>query len=118
MSVFVIFFYRVPVTWKYVRHPRTSLISCKDKVRATNECTKLIQYLRHVLLDLYHIDLSIPTKCYNNNHDCMECSESLTTKGMKHTSLCYNHTIECVHLKEIEILPIAGKLNISDIFTK
>ena len=39
-------------------------------------------------------------------------------KGMKHISLRDNHIREYFHLKEIDILHIYRKLNVSEIFTK
>ena len=103
---------------KSVYQLRTSLIYFEFEVPSINECTKLVQHLRHALVDLSHIDLFNTTKCYNNNHACLDWSKSLTKKGMKKISLRENHIRECIHLKEIEILHIAGKLNVSDVFTK
>ena len=80
MSRLIIFYCGGAIIWNSVRKPHTSLIYCEAEVRTTNECTNTIQYLRHVLSDLYHIDLYKPTKFYNDNNDCKKWSKPLTAK--------------------------------------
>ena len=78
----------------------------------------MLEHIQHILSYLSHVDLSPYNKCYKNNHAYMYWSQSLTTKVMKYFGLHKNHIWECFHNKELEILHIYVKLNVSVIFTK
>ena len=87
-----------PVICKSSHQPCTSRIYCDTELRSTNECTKLIQYLRHVLSYLSHIDLSLSNQCYNENHAYVVWSNIFTKKGTKYISLHDNPIKEFVQL--------------------
>ena len=78
----------------------------------------MIQHIWNVLSKLSYIDLSQLTRFYNHNHECTYWSKSLTTKRMKNISLCEKHTNVYFHIKELHILHIGRKLNVSDISKK
>ena len=101
MSGFVIFQCEGGVIWNSFRKPRTILVSCKSEMSATNECTKIIQRLWHVISDLLYIDLYQPTKYYYDNHACVYWLKFLIIKGMKYFSLHKNYIRECVYNSEL-----------------
>jgi hypothetical protein len=107
-----------PLIWKSQKEKRTSRSSCEAKVKATDECTRSVQWLRNVLTDL---DLcpTDPTPIYNDNQAAVLWSKTSSTKGMRHYNIRENAVREALHEhNEITVLHIGGKVNPADILTK
>ena len=107
-----------PLIWKSQKEKRTSRSSCEAEVKATDECTRSVQWLRNVLTDL---DLcpADPTPIYNDNQVAVLWSKTSSTKGMRHYNIRENAVREALHkYNEITVLHIGGKVNPADILTK
>jgi hypothetical protein len=63
-------------------------------------------------------DTTLPTPLYNDNDACVKWCHNMTTKGNRHIKNCKNSTREWVTDETITATHVAGKCNISDIFTK
>ena len=107
-----------PLIWKSHKERHTSRSSCEAEVKATDECTKSVQWLRNVLGDL-NLCPTTPTPIYNDNQAAVLWSNTFSTKGMRHYNIRENAVREAVHeFNEISVSHIGGKMNPSDILTK
>jgi len=118
MSGYIVIRAGGPIAWASVRQERTSRSSCEAEVRATDECAKELLSVRTRGGDIGLSDSLSPTMIYNDNQGCVDWCKTTTTSGMKHINLRDNAVRESVHLGELSIHHIAGKLNCADIFTK
>jgi hypothetical protein len=119
LSGFLIYF-GGPVHWVSKRQTITARSSAEAEIYATDECTKCLLHL-HQIVDGLHLTsevMSLPTTVYNDNAACVNWSKNMTTKGLRHIQMRENAVRESVQRKEVKISHIAGKLNISDMFTK
>jgi hypothetical protein len=112
-----------PLVWKAERQERTSLSSCKTKIRATNMGARLTVNTRNMISSLsnlgYPIDnTALPTPLHNNNDACVKWCHNMTTKGNRHIKNHENSTHEWVADGTIIVTHVSSKCNISDIFTK
>ena len=109
-----------PVHWVSKRQTITARSTAEAEIYATDECTKFVQHLRHILKELHLADklMPKPTTIYNNNAACFAWSHSLSTKGLRHFQIRENAVREEVQKGHIEVKHIAGELNNSDLFTK
>ena len=69
-------------------------------------------------LDLGSTLLQHPIKIYNDNMACVNWSNSLTTKNLRHLQINENAVRESVQNKLVTIHHIPGSEKLSDIFTK
>ncbi len=118
MSGYIVIRAGGPIAWASVRQERTSRSSCEAEVRATDECAKELLSVRTRGGDIGLSDSLSPTMIYSDNQGCVDWCKTTTTSGMKHINLRDNAVRESVHLGELSIHHIAGKLNCADIFTK
>ncbi len=58
------------------------------------------------------------TKVYNDNEACVCWSHNMTTKGLRHIQIRENAVRESIQSDLIDVLHIAGKINLADLFTK
>jgi hypothetical protein len=112
-----------PLAWKADCQERTSLSSCKAEIRATNIGARLTVNTRNMISSLcnlgYPIDnTTLPTPLYNDNNACVKWCYNMTTKGNCHIKNCENSTRKWVADGTITITHVAGKCNVSNIFTK
>jgi hypothetical protein len=112
-----------PLAWKANRQECTSLSSCKAEIRATNMGAHLTVNTRNMISSLsdlgYPIDnTTLPTSLYKDNDACVKWCHNMTTKGDCHIKNRENSTPEWVTGGTISVTHIAGKCNVSDIFTK
>jgi hypothetical protein len=72
------------------------------------------------LSDLGHPinDTTLPTPLYNDNNACVKWCHNMTMKGNHHIENHENSTREWVTEGTITATHVAGKCNVSDIFTK
>ena len=100
----------------------TAQSSTEAEIYATDECTKFLLYLHHILNDLSLADKHMPpqTKVYNDNNAACVCwSHNLTTKGLRHIQIRENAVRELVQSNFIDhVHHIAGKVNLADLFMK
>mmetsp|Transcript_3382 Transcript_3382/g.5163 ORF Transcript_3382/g.5163 Transcript_3382/m.5163 type:complete len:553 (-) Transcript_3382:330-1988(-) len=109
-----------PVHWQSKRQSYAARSSTEAEIGATDDCTKALQHIRNILLDLdlLHLFSEGPITIYNNNAAALQWSHNMTTKGLKHIQLRENALRESVQSGVIEVEHIGGKTNPSDIFTK
>jgi len=114
----LVFLSNGPLVWKSHKEKRNSRSSCEAEVKATDECTKSVQWIRHVLSDLNLLDQD-PTPIYNDNMAAVMWSNSTSNKAMRHVNIRENAVREAIHKhKEVTVQHIGGKVNPSDLFTK
>jgi deoxyuridine 5'-triphosphate nucleotidohydrolase len=109
-----------PLHWQSKRQRITARSSAESEIYATDECTKCLLHI-HQLLQGWDLDKQVmpqPTSIYNDNAACVVWSKSMTTKGLRHIQIRENSVREAYHDNFIDIHHIAGKLNLSDMFTK
>jgi hypothetical protein len=63
-------------------------------------------------------DTTLPTPLYNDNNACVKWCHNMITKGNRHNKNFKNSTREWVMDSTITLTHVAGKCNVSDIFTK
>ena len=109
-----------PIHWVSKGQTITDRSTAEAEIYATDECTKVLQYLRNILDELGLTDevMPGPTTIYNDNAACVAWSHSLSTKGLRHIQIRENAVREEVQAGRILVKHIAGILNISDLFTK
>jgi hypothetical protein len=109
-----------PVHWVSKRQSITARSSTEAEIYATDECVKQLIQLSYIIDGLHLIDpiMTSPTQLYNDNAACVMWSKSTTTKGLRHIQMRENAIREAVQSDFISIQHIAGKINLSDMFTK
>ena len=109
-----------PLHWVSKRQTITARSSTESEIYATDECTKCLLHLAQIV-DGYNLTTEImapPTMVYNDNAACVQWSQAMATKGLRHIQIRDNAVRESVQNNFIMIAHIAGKLNLSDMFTK
>ena len=116
----VIFRQGGPVIWGCHRESETiSGSSCESEIYATNEGTKSVLTLRHLLQDLGAEDGTKPTPIWNDNKGTVEWAQGCTvSRNLRHVNM--RNLLVRLHqrLGNITIHHIEGKLNVADLFTK
>ncbi len=109
-----------PIHWVSKQQTITARSSAEAEIYATDECTKFLLYLQYILQDLELATKHMPpkTKIYNDNEACVCWTHNLTTKGLRHIQIRENAVRESIQTKLIDVLHIAGKNNLADLFTK
>ena len=102
------------------RQTITARSTVEAEIYATDECTKFLIYLRHIIEELGLTDTMIPgpTTIYNDNAACVTWSYPLSTKGLHHIQIRENAVRESVQSGKIKVKYIVGEMNLSDVFTK
>ena len=124
LSGLIVFRCGGPVSWKAIRQDQTALSSCEAEIMATNEAAKRAVDLRNLaegMLDIGYVlsDLDEATVVYNDNEGCVNWAHNMTSKQIRHMSLRDNRVREWVQEDQsLDVVHIAGKLNLADIFTK
>ena len=118
MSGFLIWF-GGPLHWQSKRQTITARSSCEAEIYATDECVKALQQITFIFQDLSLSHLLPSTHViYNDNEACVKWNAKLTTKGLRHIQIRENSSRELQRDGFCTIQHIAGKLNLSDLFTK
>lgn len=118
LSGFLIWF-GGPLHWQSKRQSITARSSCEAEIYATDECVKALQHITFIFQDL-HLSQLLPSThvIYNDNEACVKWNAKLTTKGLRHIQIRENSSRELQRDGFCLIKHIAGKLNLSDLFTK
>jgi len=69
-----------PVLWKSHKEQRGSHSLCEAEIKATDECTKNIQWLPNVLDELNLLQKSKPSLIYNDNTGAIDWANTSSTK--------------------------------------
>ena len=109
-----------PLMWTSKRQTYTARSSAEAEIYATDECTKNILHLLHIIdeMELTNEYISGPVHIWNDNHACICWTKNTTTKGLRHVQICENAVRESIANGLIKVQHIEGKRNPSDIFTK
>ena len=109
-----------PIHWVSKRQSLTARSSAEAEIIATDECVKFILQMRNLCTDinLQNALFPEPTQIYNDNAACIKWSQNMTTKGLRYIQIRENAVREAIHSNIIRLYHIAGKKNISDLFTK
>ena len=90
LSGFLICRSRGSIAWKSIRQNQTTLRSCEADIMETNKCAKELQYLKHCANNIGIMESNNQTTIYNENKACVQCSASVTCKGIKHLNIREN----------------------------
>jgi len=110
-----------PLHWVSKRQSITARSSTEAEIYATDECTKCLQHVSHILSDLHLLHLytnNEPIPILNDNEAAVKWSHNMTTKGLRHIQMRENAVRENVQLGFITVEHIGGKQNLADAFTK
>jgi hypothetical protein len=109
-----------PLHWMLKRQTITARSSTEAEIYATDECVKALIHLKMLLdgLGLANEFMLQPNTIYNDNNACVQWSRNSTTKGLRHVQIRENAIRESVQNGFVCIKHIAGKVNMSDLFTK
>ena len=110
----------VPIHWVSKRQTITARSTAEAEIYATDECTKNVLHLRHLLQDMNLSRTFAPsaTVLHNDNAACVQWSRNMTTKGLRHIQIRENAVRESVIADNVDVKHIAGDINLSDLFTK
>ena len=109
-----------PVHWCSKRQKITARSSAESEIYATDECTKALLQLSHII-NGFNLSCELmvgPTPVYNDNAACVCWSKNTTTKGLRHIQIRENAIRESVLNQFIDVRHCEGKRNLSDMFTK
>ena len=115
---FIVFRCGGPIAWSARREARTSRSSCEAEIKATDEATKEVQYLRLILEDLSLSDADAPIPVWNDNKGAIDWSRTRSTKRLRHYNIRENAIREAIQHREITLSHIFGKGNPADLCTK
>jgi len=89
-------------------------------IGSVDQCTKQLQYITNILLDLciLHEFSNGPITIYNDNAAAVQWSHNMTTKGLRYIQIRENAVRKNVQKSFIQFEHVAGKCNASDMFTK
>ena len=109
-----------PLHWVSKRQSVTARSSAEAEIYATDECTKSLLHLSFIIegFNLTDAIMTSPTTIYNDNKACVSWSRNSSTKGLRHLQIRENAVRESVQSGFITVKHIAGKVNLSDMFTK
>ena len=109
-----------PVHWSSKRQTITARSSTEAEIYATDECVKCLQHISNILKDmnLFEKVTDGPIPIWNDNEACVKWSHNLTTKGLRYLQMRENAVRENILSGFCDVSHIAGKNNISDMFTK
>ena len=65
------------ILWKSQKELRNSHSSCESEIKATDECTKNMWYIRNILEDLSLLDINTPTTIYNDNRGAVDWANTM-----------------------------------------
>ena len=105
------------LVWKSHKEKQISGSSCEAEVKATDECTRTIHAMHHILEDLHRLQSSPATLC-NDNQAVVDWSKSCSVKSFRHYNIHENVVRESQQHGEINVKHCSGKTNPSDLFTK
>ena len=107
-----------PVSWASHREQRTSRSSCEAEILATDDGTKTVQHIRHIMMDLGLLDYLLPTPVFNNNCGCIDWAHTVATRRLRHFNIRENAVRDAIIFEDITLSHIPGPHNPSDLFTK
>eukprot|EP00531_Pseudo-nitzschia_arenysensis_P008906 CAMPEP_0116127296 /NCGR_PEP_ID=MMETSP0329-20121206/6769_1 /TAXON_ID=697910 /ORGANISM="Pseudo-nitzschia arenysensis, Strain B593" /LENGTH=2217 /DNA_ID=CAMNT_0003621395 /DNA_START=65 /DNA_END=6718 /DNA_ORIENTATION=- len=106
--------------WGVEREKRTSGSSCEAEIKAMDEGTKAIQFMRHLCTQLGLRDATAPVPLLNDNRGSVDWGKNggVVTKKLRHANIREARVAEAQKYGEIDIYWIPGKDNPADLFTK
>ena len=109
-----------PLQWSVIREKRISGSSCEAEIKAMDEGTKGLQFLRHLMIELGLRDAEQPIPVLNDNSGAIDWTKTggPSSKKTRHMNIREFRVAECQQLGEIKCHWIPGKENPSDLFTK
>jgi hypothetical protein len=109
-----------PICWGCNREKDTvSQSSCESEIYSTDEGTKSVLTICHLLQDLGQPDGFLPTPLRNDNRGCVDWTKGCTvSRKLRHINMRELAVRTAQLNKEVSVEHIEGKLNIADIFTK
>jgi hypothetical protein len=109
-----------PMCWGCTRKSGTvSRSSCESKIYATDEGTKSVITICHLLQDFGFPDGNMPTPVWNDNRGCVDWTKGVTvSKKLRHINMRELGVRLSQQQGEVDVRHIDGKNNIADLFTK
>jgi hypothetical protein len=92
--------------------------SCELEIYATDEGTKSVITVRHLLQDFGFPDGTTPTPVWNGNWGCVDWTKGVTiSKKVRHINMRELGVRQSQQLGDVDVHHIDGKRNIADLFT-
>lgn len=118
ISGYVMLMGRSPICWSAKQQAVVALSTCEAEYLACGHASCQILWLRHLLAELgYPQHHATCLFCDNNGTVACTHDPHGHTK-MKHIDIRAHFIRDCVNKRLIDVLRVAGKENIADIFTK
>jgi hypothetical protein len=109
-----------PVCWGCTRERTTvSRSSCESEISATDEGTKSVLTVRHLLQDFSFPNGTAPTPVWNDNRGCVDWTKGVTvSKKLRHINMRELGVRQSQQQGAVDVRHIDGKRNIANLFTK
>ena len=106
--------------WGSIREIDTiSRSSCESEIYATDEGTKSVMTLKHLLQDLNIKEGFEATPIWNDNRGCVDWTKGCTvSRKLRHVNMRNLSVRLHQRLGDVSIFHIDGKHNVADIMTK
>jgi hypothetical protein len=119
----IIFCQGGPISWTSICQERTSLSSCKARIQATNEVSKLVMGIcnlaNSVCTSGHNInDTQVASPIYNDNKLCIKWLHGMTTKQICHMEMRKNTVRKWIQDDFLKVVHVSVRLNPADIFKK
>jgi hypothetical protein len=118
MSGGVVFWQGRPLSWTTIHQDQTALSSGEAEIRATNETSKSVLGMRHLVESVrssgYDIsDTVAPSPLYNDNAACIQWAHNMISKKIRHMELRENAVCEWVHDGILSVLHVKGRVKLT-----
>jgi hypothetical protein len=109
-----------PVCWGCTREKTTmSRSSCESEIYATDEGSKSVLTVRHLLQAFGFSNGLSPTPIWNDNRGCVDWTKGvMVSKKLRHINMCELGVRQSQQSGNVDVRHIEGKSNIADLFTK
>jgi hypothetical protein len=108
------------ILWGVHREKRISGSSCEAEIKAMDDGTKAIQFLRHLIKQLRLKEATDATPLLNDNRGSCDWTNNggIVSKKLRHANISEFRVLEAAKHNEINVHWIPGKDNPADLFTK
>ena len=109
-----------PLQWSVIREKRISGSSCEAEIKAMDEGTKGVQFIRHLMMELGLLDANQAIPILNDNSGAIDWTKTggPASKKTRHMNIREFRVAESQKLGEVTCYWVPGKENPSDLFTK
>jgi hypothetical protein len=109
----------LPLVWYSRAQKSVSISSCEAELFAISQGLRIVRWLRRILLDFHLISNSHTFRVFCDSQSAVAlcCSESGSSPH-KHIDIRLKHIREMISSKEVELVYVPSRDNLSDVLTK